>query len=744
MDSPPQVNWIGRAHATGLTKRLEDQFGDELNHAFADQKPFAITVYECFTGYADNLGEKVILAVEVASPAGRHTHIVKLGTPKEVGRDFTGWEACQPSRRLTSRIFVSVKLKELLGGRVAVIYQDAFTLFPTDDETGRPMLLEALVRDAVLLDQPVVTSVERILIQIYGELNRWFYQDGRVRTADARAFYHNRLQNAPERWAGEPRLRELRRDAVWLLGGTDPPDSREVAVYLDPCDYLAWALASDERLPPTLVGGSHGDLHGKNVLACVQRGEAEGPAVFDYGSMRPDNVLAWDFVKLETELKVRILPKLFDDPEARKALRGPLRRGAPEYACPALGGAAAHVAAARDRAERLAFAFHFEQRLAERTHAIQHRSHTDNREPPGGRHVTGHAAVDRALGVFLRIRQEAGQWLSYRRPQRPAGQWKDEYYFALAAFATSTAKWPNYPPESAECALVSGGVAVAQLEGGQDAFRRLTNAPPAEGPHPSYRVPLYHGYRLWKRRSADARDLLGQAAAAFPHAVPLAREHALALLEAGRDRDVAAMLDGLRELCPVFGDYETLSRLGRVFKMRGDQAWRDYPVPLAEDEYHPALRNYQHAFDLYREAFGLCRGYRPYPRSCYYPGGNAATLARLLGRAEEADRLAREVLEVCRDHERVDEAERYWLLVSAGEAALVAGRVALAVGNYRQAVLSLDASQLGMTQTTYDQVCRLGLALGHDVVRPVAEVFWANVPDLTPGPLGDCGRAAGA
>ena len=65
---------------------------------------------------------------------------------------------------------------------------------------------------------------------------------------------------------------------------------------------------SDESGPPAgllvpnmLRGFGHGDLHGRNVLVGLVRGQARWPALFDYENMGPDNLLAWDFVKIRPE-----------------------------------------------------------------------------------------------------------------------------------------------------------------------------------------------------------------------------------------------------------------------------------------------------------------------------------------------------------------------------------------------------------------------------------------------------------
>ena len=53
-----------------------------------------------------------------------------------------------------------------------------------------------------------------------------------------------------------------------------------------------------------LRGCAHGDLHGRNILVGIVRDQAMWPTVFDYEDMGPCNLIGWDFVKLETELKI--------------------------------------------------------------------------------------------------------------------------------------------------------------------------------------------------------------------------------------------------------------------------------------------------------------------------------------------------------------------------------------------------------------------------------------------------------
>ena len=60
-----------------------------------------------------------------------------------------------------------------------------------------------------------------------------------------------------------------------------------------------------------LRGCAHGDLHGRNILVGLVRDQAMWPTVFDYEDMGPCNLIGWDFVKLETELKIRAYLDVF-------------------------------------------------------------------------------------------------------------------------------------------------------------------------------------------------------------------------------------------------------------------------------------------------------------------------------------------------------------------------------------------------------------------------------------------------
>jgi hypothetical protein len=760
-----RVRWLPAAVAA-IQADLKNQFEAELEQVFDESMVTEITVRNVYDSYGKNQAEKVILGIGVRSLDRYESHIVKLGTRKEAGTDFDGWRGCVGDRYIGSRIFVNLHAKDLpgderIGDRVGVVYEDAQALYGLDPETQQPVFLEKAVEWVVLDDKPDPVSVERVLCQVYGDLYRWFYFAGRSDPAKAKAFYEKQLEKANSRWqapaAGAPlptgmkptdidsakvewRM-TLRGDATWLLGGLDPPDSVARAVYLDAFDYVRWALKNDQ-FPSTVVGCSHGDLHGRNVLVGVRRGEAEFPIVIDYGEMKPSNVLAWDFVKLEMELKTRLLPQLFLDPEVEAALlnrRGdkPPRKDLPEDRVQLLADENDRAA----RARRLAMCFEFETLLAEATRRIDGQLMAESRQPPGGRPVfAANRKLDRALALFLRIRQEAALWLGYKH--RRHTEWRDEFCFALAVYGLNTAKWGTYEPQQIECALVSAGVAVARMEQAQrfvcEQIESKTSPPP-DGP--SYRPVLAHAHRLLNAHEFDqAHTVIEQALQTFRHAVPLRTESALIKAEKKDLNSSLGIVAPLRRLCWVFGDHETLTRIGRTYKNRGDQEWERLGPPFAPPgkDGTPAWQYYHEALSLYRDAYAISRG-------DYFPGVNVVSLALLVGDHAAAQEYAEKVLSTCQGLQLDARGhDLYWIFVSEGEAALGSSRPNrdhLARSFYASALALVGPAEIRMVQASWNQLCRLWHILDRAVIAPAVHEFskrqelWQI---LNPGPLGDC------
>jgi hypothetical protein len=374
--STPTIEFSGRVREQ-LPVSVRNQIAVELPRVFSNIESgpvISILVPRLFAGYAPDFEAKVVLAVELVVANGYERHIVKVGAQDEVARDFDGWHACTRGRMVASRIFSPVRKIVLDGDRVAIVYRDAFSLFGPDEGSSAgsaPESLEDAVAWAVKDNEPDPLSAQRAISHIYTDLGVWFYRGAIENRAKSFEFYNKRLgpsKRVPhgptilEQWNALPARADLRRHAVWVLCGRDAADADPIAKparYLDPVDYISWVMtdSSGKRLPRTLVGCAHGDLHAQNILVGVRRGEVQYPAVFDYGDMGPHNIPVWDFAKLETELKVRRLAEIIRQPDAMQWLlnRSNLRNSPMELADKVDPGANAR------RADRLAAFLAFEE-----------------------------------------------------------------------------------------------------------------------------------------------------------------------------------------------------------------------------------------------------------------------------------------------------------------------------------------------------------------------------------------------
>lgn len=275
---------------------------------------------------------------------------------------------------------------------------------------------------------------------------------------------------------------------------------------------------------------------------------------------------------------------------------------------------------------------------------------------------------------------------------------------------------------------------------------------PPPAPYPSYVVPVYHAYVRWKKGQEPnvAKRLLADVADTFDYAVPLRRELALMLATLGQQDDALAELERITlprsvsgprltqsqlvAWCRAFVEIEVLARTGRVYKDKADSQWEQMNVSYEELTNHATAQFYHSAFRYYDEAFKLSGN--------YYPGGNAAVTALLAGESSEARRIAGEVQAACVriDMGSLTASDRYWVLATEGDMALIQGDSQKAADFYRNAFAELPKGNDGMVQTSYIQMCRLYKALGKQAVGPVLEMFLKTRKfSLRPGPLGDCG-----
>ena len=737
-----------------LHKDLHDQVLAELGRVFSQAEE--VSVYDVLQGFQADQRHKLILAVETQSRANGATnlvfepHIVKLGERQRVAADVEGWDRCVQGRQMSKRMFVPVRLHDEIGpaDRAAVVYQDAgqwYGLLNPQEEVG---MLSGAVDQAVFTQEVDVASVQRVIRQVCREMGRSFYRDAQDDTNAARAFYRSKLKldvqpTVLDRWRNDESLL-MRRDVDWLVCGMLSPASQQTPDYVDPYDYIVRALRADD-IPATLVGPSHGDLHAGNVIVGTAGGEVEYPLLIDYGDMTLDNVVAWDFVKLETELKVRLMAKLYAIPSEREAIWSQVHghhfhkliqhwsHCDPDAMDPLV-----------DRAQQILFAFEFERRLRESTSQL-FRSPRQLRP----QRVSDRTPLERAFAVLQSVRAQAAEQLG--RGGGRSESWQDELNFALAVYGLNTIKFSHdaYPVYQRLFALVSAGTALAQVS----SVRTHLSTAAALSSEPVdwsiYHAPLRLAYRQWQANNqlVKAEQLLASVSERFSYSVVFRREHALLKSKIGRIAEAEEIIRGIAtppgahgetseaelvRLCGCFLEIEVLSRLGRINKDKADAHWEKLNI-----DFH-ALKNltptqfYRSAYLAYRKAFELSRD--------YYPGGNAA-VAGLLANAPDSREIAQSVADECStiDVGSMSPIDRYWVIATEGDMSLVLGESGKAAEFFRTALEELPPGYDGMVQTTYNQLCRLYRALGGDILQPVLEVFRQTSKfKVTKGPLGDC------
>ena len=179
-----------------------------------------------------------------------------------------------------------------------------------------------------------------------------------------------------------------------------------------------------------------------------------------------------------------------------------------------------------------------------------------------------------------------------------------------------------------------------------------------------------------------AYDVVAEGINFFPQDTRLRQLLALALARSGAAGAANNVLEHLYR--DGHRDEETLGLLARTHK------------DLAREEQDASKTNkhLRRAYEFYTQAYQSSGG--------YWSGINAATLALLLRERDGATALARQVMAQCREKLRVmakTDGERYWLLSTLGEAALLLGDLSEAEEWYEQAV-ELGRGNWGSLQST--------------------------------------------
>lgn len=179
-----------------------------------------------------------------------------------------------------------------------------------------------------------------------------------------------------------------------------------------------------------------------------------------------------------------------------------------------------------------------------------------------------------------------------------------------------------------------------------------------------------------------AYDVVAEGMKFFPQDLRLRQLLALALARSGASGPANSVLERLYQ--GGYRDEETLGLLARTHK----------DLAREEPDLSKATGHLRRAYELYSQGFETTGG--------YWSAINAATLALLLGERDSAANLARLVREQCR--QRLSElpdpnGERYWLVSTLGQAALLIGDWSEAEDWYSQAI-ELGRGDRGSLQST--------------------------------------------
>ena len=413
-------------------------------------------------------------------------YVVKIGTAKRLEREIRGWDCCRPPGLRHDLVFLPLNQGARLADPpwMSLVYGDAQQFLGV----AVTVSFEAAALETVRTGFPRIASIGVVLFELFERIGYLLYSTAFVDdpntptddpsipandpdTSSVFVFDLPKVDEALSRWESEPPCQAARREVNTLA-------TSGIGQFLDPVDYLRyvqayvpWRVAADDvtrvrqptadpneperpgllrptvadLIPRMLRGCSHGDLHGRNILVGIVRDQAMWPTVYDYEDMGRCNLVGWDFVKLETELKIRAYLDVF------------------------AGGTTARFISAVQK---------FEITLNEQTEqahlnqswpeigdpsTAEERLRAIDVDPVHARRGTGDPSTpeDRLRRILLMIRRMAAQHLgtNHGRPN----VWLEEYYFLLACSGVSTSRFENLQMRERIGALLSAGAATARL-----------------------------------------------------------------------------------------------------------------------------------------------------------------------------------------------------------------------------------------------------------------------------------------
>jgi hypothetical protein len=395
-----------------------------------------VIVQEQFVGFRTR-DREFILQVEVHQVEQPGHYVVKVNDPLSLAAELDAWDSCRPDDLRGDPLLMMLDAVRGDDGKLlALRYQDAQQFIGVD----RIVSLEAAFLQSVQSGTPTPESVAYVMTELFARLGHQFYRGCRVVAPSGDDVVLNgqrSMQRYLERWEQPQAQVNARRIAIAALSATQDG-------FVDPITFMQFVLKhlqsgrpAADYVPRMLRGPAHGDLHGRNVLVGLVGHQAHWPAVFDYEDMHADNLLGWDFAKLETELKIRAYPLIFGD----KTLL--------------------------DLAARI---FSFETSLDEATEDCRRKK----RNWPSS---SGSSGEERLMNLLLTIRRLAGEHLG---ADERSTDWLEECYFLLGCYGIYAGKFDNLNEVELVGDFLSAGVAFARFAWSRE--QRMTAPSAGEKP----------------------------------------------------------------------------------------------------------------------------------------------------------------------------------------------------------------------------------------------------------------------
>lgn len=408
-----------------------DEIKAKLQRVFPDGG--AAIVQDVYFSYRPR-DDEFILLVELTNSDEEGLSVIKLGPADRLQKELDGWHCCRPHGLRHDLVLTTLEPRyapvigddtETVGGGkskelIALLYADAEQFIGVD----QTLSLETALLESMRLGVPTPESVADVLFSLYERLGLLLYRNSytddplRPEIPFAPARLDRRLCENLAAWGGASRSAfDTRADANCAAF-----DAGLIAHFLPPDRFAKAVIQSPQNcLPRLLRGYAHGDLHGRNVLVGRVADRVLWPAVFDYGDMGTDNLIGWDFVKMETEFKLRAYPTLFT---------GKQQQFVPQV-------------------------IRFEVDL----HKLTEDCRDADRWPST---PVGTTPQERLQWLVLMIRQQAGRQLGSACNR--SREWLAEYYFLLAIYGLNDVRFENLTDIQKLAGYLSAGCAAARYQ----------------------------------------------------------------------------------------------------------------------------------------------------------------------------------------------------------------------------------------------------------------------------------------